>query len=348
VSDSVHASGERVIEVVAKLAGLEARVLGTRSWRRSVANARTAAAYLLRQNCKLSRVQAGQYVSRSDQTISDLTTRARRALQTGGPVAELITASAEALQISSARSSILARDAASPNAGTPLENSTPQRLSSLRSWRISRGLTQAEVASRASIARETLIRLEHGRPATPRVAERLSVALNVHSELLSGTAHFVEPQAPRTSVFLMPGLRRWREFAGLTQAQLAARTAIARETISSMENGRRARVEVVRRVAVALAVAPSVLTGDDALNDPNSAIYRVCSECGALRPTTGFIPIKGTNGFYLRCRMCRRYRARERYRTDPSERERQKARARANRDRRRLMRQGPNKGPRWL
>jgi hypothetical protein len=45
---------------------------------------------------------------------------------------------------------------------------------------------------------------------------------------------------------------------------------------------------------------------------------RVCRECGQTKPLAGdFVRIKGTNGYYGRCKVCRAAQRRRRYREDP-------------------------------
>lgn len=213
----------------------------------------------------------------------------------------------------------------------------PRPIPTLRGWRSLARRTQEQLARDAGIARETLIRLEAGRPAMPRVVDQLADALGVTvEELLSGSDHTVE-DAPVRTTFPLHNVVFWREFARLSRKQLAVRAGIASETLLRIENARPARRDVVMRIAEALCLAPSVLTGDRELDEPDSA-YRCCTDCGGLRPVTGFVRIKGTNGFYLRCRICRAKRVRERYRCDPKERERQKAHTRAYRERARANR----------
>ena len=191
-----------------------------------------------------------------------------------------------------------------------------RRLPSLRSWRIAAGLTQSELASRASIARETLIRVKQGRPAKANLVVRLAATLNIDTDpLLNGVAPVVQPRITPSSTFLLPGLRHGREVSGVNTSkagitnQPRPRNHCTLGT-RSPRAGRRGQTS-----GAALVVAPSMLTRDETLNDPNRAVYRVCTECRALRPTTGFIRIKGPNGFYGRCRICRGNRARERYRS---------------------------------
>ena len=52
----------------------------------------------------------------------------------------------------------------------------------------------------------------------------------------------------------LPGLRRERERQLLLQKELADRVGIPRQTLSRIENGRPARLEMARRIAAALGV----------------------------------------------------------------------------------------------
>jgi hypothetical protein len=90
---------QRIMRAVSRVSGLDLVVLRSPTWRRSVAHARAAAAYLLRDYCELDRIQTGQYIGRSEQTVSDLTSRARASLVTGGPIADVIVAAARVLRL---------------------------------------------------------------------------------------------------------------------------------------------------------------------------------------------------------------------------------------------------------
>ena len=58
----------------------------------------------------------------------------------------------------------------------------------------------------------------------------------------------------------IPGLKRCRERALLTQADLAERSGLSEVTINRLERGRNeARISTVRKLAAALDVAPSEL-----------------------------------------------------------------------------------------
>jgi transcriptional regulator with XRE-family HTH domain len=70
----------------------------------------------------------------------------------------------------------------------------------------------------------------------------------------------------------LPGLRRAREFAALSQDQLSERSGVSRSVISRIERGTPAFPSTVRRLADALEVPPSTL-----IQPPQDARC----ECGA-------------------------------------------------------------------
>ena len=62
----------------------------------------------------------------------------------------------------------------------------------------------------------------------------------------------------------VPGLREWRERRALSQTDLAARSGVAKVTISRLENGHAAaRPSTIRRLCRALDVSPDQLLGLD-------------------------------------------------------------------------------------
>jgi hypothetical protein len=89
------------------------------------------------------------------------------------------------------------------------------------------------------------------------------------------------------------------------------------------------------RLANALVLAPSELTGSTDLDRLTGETFRRCKSCGALRPLRGFQALTGTPYVYLRCRACRARLARERYHADPQERAAQIRCAQRNRLKRR-------------
>lgn len=311
--------------------------------------------YLLRTEAGLSAGQAGRVLGRSRGTVRDLS----RLVARGERASELV---AQVRQTLSHRVSAGPTDEA-------VYGWMPRGLPGLEASRIAAGLTQPELAARAGVARETLSRLEHGRPARPDAIGRLAVALSARPSTLmeaspfsqhwsaTGTRHRnghaaldargearlsrfrpvrdsaavrrVRPMSPKTAGHLVPGLERCRRNAGLTQEQLAWRVGLARETLTRIARGRPARVNTVRLLARALQVMPSMLTGTPDL-DPVDQPARRCAECNALRPVQAFVAIRGTNGYYGRCRMCRNARARTRYWSSPEILSAERERARRN------------------
>jgi hypothetical protein len=114
------------------------------------------------------------------------------------------------------------------------------------------------------------------------------------------------------------------------------RATIARETIARLEHGRPAQPGTILRLAAALMLAPSELTGSSHPHLLTGKTFRRCKSCDALRPRPGFQAIKNTPYVYLRCRVCRAKRARDRYHADPEERAAQIRRAQRNQLKRRL------------
>ena len=189
----------------------------------------------------------------------------------------------------------------------------------------------------AELIEQTRVVLDDGAADTsaPHTAE----AESRDGETVDRAAIYADPSpvpAPRSIPAI--SLRRWRTQAGLTQPQLGARAGVARETIARIENGRPATRPVVFRLAEALQIAPSMLTGITDLDTLTGETYKTCNRCAAVKPLAGFIRIKDTPRVYLRCRACRARDARERYYRTPEIHEAEKARARENGRIRRLSR----------
>lgn len=88
------------------------------------------------------------------------------------------------------------------------------------------------------------------------------------------------------------------------------------------------------RLADCLTVVPGMLTGSPTELDVPVGLAYTCRSCFARRPARVFLPVKGSPYVYLRCRICRAKRAKERYHSDPEERAAQKERVRRNRQKR--------------
>jgi DNA-binding XRE family transcriptional regulator len=131
----------------------------------------------------------------------------------------------------------------------------------------------------------------------------------------------------------LPGLVGCRLAAALTQADLATRAGISRETLLRLEHGRPATAESVARLAGALMVAIRVLTRDSEFDRLVTVRFRTCTECHALKRLAAFVPIKGCRGHYGRCRACRAAAAKQRYHSSEQVRVAEIERARRNRQR---------------
>jgi hypothetical protein len=151
---------------VAEVAGIAPDVLRSSTQRRSVGRARMVAAHLLRTHCRLRRAEIGCILGRSDQTVSDLTARAGAALAGGGPIAELIMTVSQSLDDDSRGCDESIQSTSNATANSLESRLTRRPLPALRAWRRAGSLTQQTLATKASISRETLIRIEAGRQAS--------------------------------------------------------------------------------------------------------------------------------------------------------------------------------------
>jgi transcriptional regulator with XRE-family HTH domain len=316
--------------------------------------------FLLRTEAGLSATETGQVLGRSRATVRDLSRLVARG-QRGGDL------------VASARRVL---DRRSDRRERPSPVWMPRPLPELKRCRIAAGVTQEELAGRARVVRETLCKIERGRPATRETVRRLAAALADPPGVLAGTVTgtrcepeppFAEPEstrtlpsapgvepapvmdhpggarlaaqparaitdrgAPRVSRRL-PGLRQWRTQAGLMQQQLASRADLARETLIRIEHQQQgARSATIQRLAEALLVAPSMLTGSSDLDALIDEPLRTCTDCGALRPARALLPIAGTPYVYGRCRLCRNRHNRERYYSAPDVLAAERARSRRN------------------
>jgi len=136
-------------------------------------------------------------------------------------------------------------------------------------------------------------------PCSPDTCYALPQLRNTAEPIISKRS----PRKPRAHP--LPGLVGCRLAAGLTQADLAVRAGISRETLLRLEHGRPATAESVARLAGALMVAIRVLTSDSEFDHRVTVRFRTCTKCHALKRLTAFVPIKGCRGHYGRCRACR-------------------------------------------
>jgi transcriptional regulator with XRE-family HTH domain len=350
-----------VLAVVCELSGVPLSTLQSPTRVRPVSQVRAAAAHLLRTQCGLTPREVAPLLGRAAATVRDSSRSARRGLARGGTMAEFIERAWRDLHAADPELVVNSDFSFQASMGRSAAGISPRALPvpHLRDWRRRMGLGQVELARRAGVSRETISRMEHGRPAQLEVILRLAEAVRLPLSVLTASAELDalgsesdqtderlgEAQA-RASVagteaaigsrlpMPVPHLRYYRLHAGLSQPQLAQRSGMARETISRLENGRHTRPDVILRLADALLVTANDLTRRTEVDASTVETYRTCTTCGLLKPVRAFVRIRGTPYVYLRCRACRAQRARERYQNDPRERQRQIERARRNRAKR--------------
>ena len=159
-----------------KASGLSLDTLLGWRFRADIARARAVAALILRREAGLTANEAGRILRRSRQSVHSLTDRA--AASGGDPAAaELVTHALRLLWEPS-------ESASSTSKRLPPRRPT-HSLPGLVGCRLGAGLTQAELVARAGISRETLLRLEHGRPGTTESIARLAGALMVPIRVLT-------------------------------------------------------------------------------------------------------------------------------------------------------------------
>ena len=125
----------------------------------------------------------------------------------------------------------------------------------------------------------------------------------------------------RLTSILLPGLRRCRRAARLTQIELADRVGLRPETLCRIEKQRQAAgLGAVIRIAAALGVAADRLARNAQPRTlaRSPVTERVCTDCGLLKTLDAYVRIRATvTGHYGRCRVCRARRARERRAAGP-------------------------------
>ena len=304
------AACQEVLEVVSVLSGISVGALLGPGRAQAVSRVRSVAMHLLRTEAGLSAREVGRVLGRTEATVHDLS----RLVARGERASDLAARARTELSIR--------------HAGRPPESASGwkrQPMPDLAARRHAAGLRQDELAAKAGLARETVSRIEGGRPARPDVIERLAAALDLSP-----------PRPNPRQRYSLPGLEAWRTRAGLTQHELAARIGIARETLSRIESGRVVGWKLLGPLAWALLLMPSMLTGNPE-DDPIDQPARRCTECRAVHPIEAFVPIRRTRGYYGRCRVCRNARAQARYRSTPdiveAERERKRRKARLRKGR---------------
>jgi transcriptional regulator with XRE-family HTH domain len=159
-----------MLRLVSALSGVSLSDITGPSRARAVCKVRSAAIYLLRTDVGLSAKHAAQIVGRERSTVLDLSRLVARGLCGG----ELVTRVREELNSESA------------DRARAMPTWKAHSISLLAAYRVAAGLTLVELAMRANIARETLSRIEHGRPAHPETISRLAASLSLDSDMLIG------------------------------------------------------------------------------------------------------------------------------------------------------------------
>jgi DNA-binding XRE family transcriptional regulator len=138
--------------------------------------------FLLRTEAGLSATDAGQILGRTGGTVRDLSRLVARRERS----ADLVAGARRVLEVRFG-----GRERPSPRW-------MPRALPCLRLCRVAAGLTQDELAGRARVARETLCKIERGRPATQVTVLRLAAVLAVRPDVLAGTVtgNRFEPEPP--------------------------------------------------------------------------------------------------------------------------------------------------------
>src|SRR5713101_6118095 len=173
---------ERVLSAVMQASGVSIDTLLGWRFRADIARARAVAALILRREAGLTANEAGRILKRSRQSVHSLTTRAT--VSGGDPAAaELVRQALRLLWEPPESASCTSKHL------PPLRRPT-HSLPGLVGRRLGAGLTQAELAAGAGISRETLLRLEHGRPGTTESIARLAGALMVPIRVLTRDPQF--------------------------------------------------------------------------------------------------------------------------------------------------------------
>ncbi len=180
---AVRHDPRRILSLLSELSGVPVAVLCSRTQRRDVALVRAAAAHLLITDNRMSRIETGRLIGRSDQTVSDLVSRARSALASGGRVSELMRRTREALVAPTEPADVVAP---TELVDVPEPKVTVYRLPYLSRWRRVAGLTRQELAHRTGLASETVARLENGRFARLESIRGLVAVLLVAPSVLVG------------------------------------------------------------------------------------------------------------------------------------------------------------------
>src|SRR4051794_32609018 len=131
----------------------------------------------------------------------------------------------------------------------------------LRALREYRKVSQSELAREAGVSLRTVRRAEHGDEPSGWVKARLARALATQPEKIWTSFDHAEldPNAPAGE-----RIRRSRERAGMSSAELARDAEISEETMRRIERGDVARPQdrTIGRIAEILSLEPTVLWDD--------------------------------------------------------------------------------------
>jgi len=95
-------------------------------------------------------------------------------------------------------------------------------------------------------------------------AEDIRDAEQAMRELENGEDELISGEMVARLLDGEPPVRVWREYCGLTQAQLAERAGVTQGAVAQIESGkRRGSVDLLRKLAAALAVDVDDLIWDD-------------------------------------------------------------------------------------
>ena len=167
---AVRPTQTRVLRMVAAAAKLPIETIVGPGRARSAARARAIAAYLLSNDAGLSVPDIARIIHREADTVTQLIKRVDQVIGSAEPQAELLNAARKLL-----RNGISTGRRYPP---LPYGTTAVRLLPGLLACRLSMGFTQAELAERAGIARETLARLERlRRQAKQETLEVLAQAL---------------------------------------------------------------------------------------------------------------------------------------------------------------------------
>ena len=170
-----------VLRAVAAAARLPIETIVGPGRARPAAQARAVAAYLLSNDAGLAVLDVARVVHRKTGTVTQLIRSVDQAIGSAEPQAELLNAARRLL-----RNGISTGRQYPP---LPYGTAAVRLLPGLLACRLAVGLTQAELAERAGITRETLARLERlRRRARPETVDTLAEALGEPSaSLTAGT-----------------------------------------------------------------------------------------------------------------------------------------------------------------